>query len=100
MDKKDGKLRKSVATDGQNGNVVSDDLINASGHIQELQRNFSLISLIGLGIVVGNVWPAVGGSILVALFNGGPPGEPQLESITCDCLTNSLQQAFCTNLLL
>jgi hypothetical protein len=22
----------------------------------------------------GNVWPAVGGSILVAIFNGGPPG--------------------------
>jgi amino acid transporter len=22
----------------------------------------------------GNVWPALGGSILVAIFNGGPPG--------------------------
>ncbi|KAI6306189.1 hypothetical protein MCOR34_008157 [Pyricularia oryzae] len=49
-------------------------LINASGHIQELPRNFSLISLAGVGVTVGNVWPAIGGSILTAIFNGGPPG--------------------------
>lgn len=48
--------------------------INASGHIQELQQNFNLLSLAGVGLVVGNVWPAIGGSILVAIFNGGPPG--------------------------
>jgi hypothetical protein len=51
-----------------------DELINASGHVQELDRNFNLITLAGVGLVVGNVWPAVGGSILVAIFNGGPPG--------------------------
>jgi amino acid transporter len=50
------------------------DLINASGHVQELDRNFSLLAAAGVGLVVGNVWPAVGGSILVAIFNGGPPG--------------------------
>jgi hypothetical protein len=50
------------------------DAINSSGHVQELQRNFSLISLAGIGLTVGNVWPAIGGSIVVALFNGGPPG--------------------------
>ncbi|RSL68020.1 hypothetical protein CEP54_002981 [Fusarium duplospermum] len=48
--------------------------INASGHVQELQQNFNLLSLAGVGLVVGNVWPAIGGSILVAIFNGGPPG--------------------------
>lgn len=48
--------------------------INASGHVQELHRNLSLLSLAGIGLVVGNVWPAIGGSILVAIFNGGPPG--------------------------
>lgn len=49
-------------------------LVNASGHVQELARNFNLLSLVGIGLVVGNVWPAIGGSILVAIFNGGPPG--------------------------
>lgn len=48
--------------------------LNASGHAQELRRNFSLLSLAGLGVCVGNVWPAIGGTILVAISNGGPPG--------------------------
>ncbi|KAK6435591.1 hypothetical protein LTR95_008221 [Oleoguttula sp. CCFEE 5521] len=47
---------------------------NASGHVQELKRHFSLLSLIGMALTVGNVWPAIGGSIVVALSNGGPPG--------------------------
>jgi hypothetical protein len=62
---------QSVTPTGD-GEVV--DLINASGHMQELDRNFSLLSASGVGLVVGSVWPAVGGSILVAIFNGGPPG--------------------------
>ena len=48
--------------------------LNASGHVQEVARNFNLLSLAGVGLTVGNVWPAVGGSILVAIYNGGPPG--------------------------
>ncbi|KAF2859427.1 amino acid transporter [Piedraia hortae CBS 480.64] len=49
-------------------------IVVATGHIQELNRNFSLLSLAGVGLSVGNVWPAIGGSIVVAIFNGGPPG--------------------------
>ena len=45
-----------------------------SGHVQELSRNFNLVSLAGVGLVTGNVWPAIGGSIFVAIYNGGPPG--------------------------
>ena len=52
----------------------NDDTLNSSGHAQELARHFSVTSLAGLGITAGNVWPAAGGSILVALYNGGPPG--------------------------
>ena len=48
-------------------NTDEHDLVNASGHVQELRRQFSLVSLAGIGLTVGNVWPAVGGSILVAL---------------------------------
>lgn len=54
--------------------IVTNGNINASGHVQELSRNFNLLSLAGVGLTVGNVWPAVGGSILVAIYNGGPPG--------------------------
>ncbi|KAL9004728.1 MAG: hypothetical protein Q9188_002455 [Gyalolechia gomerana] len=48
--------------------------VNVSGHKQELQRNFGLLSLIGLGITSGSVWFALGGAITVAIYNGGPPG--------------------------
>ncbi|GAB7353252.1 hypothetical protein MBLNU459_g3762t1 [Dothideomycetes sp. NU459] len=48
--------------------------VNASGHAQELERNFSLLSICSVGIVTGNTWAAIGGSIVVALYNGGPPG--------------------------
>ena len=64
----------SIAKEGEVIDHGTGELLNASGHVQELRRHFSLLSLAGVGITVGNVWPAVGGSILVALYNGGPPG--------------------------
>lgn len=42
----------------------ADHLINASGHRQELDRNFHLINICGLGITSGNTWIAIGGSIV------------------------------------
>lgn len=48
--------------------------VNESGHIQEVERNFSLLSICSVGIVTGNTWAALGGSISVAIYNGGPPG--------------------------
>jgi hypothetical protein len=41
--------------------VEEGELINASGHVQELEKNFSLWSLIALGITIGDVWPATAG---------------------------------------
>lgn len=38
--------------------------INASGHPQELERNFGLLSICGIGIITGNSWTALGGSIV------------------------------------
>lgn len=43
-------------TNGETINIGTGELLNASGHVQELRRNFSLISLAGIGLVVGNVW--------------------------------------------
>lgn len=56
------------------GVFLEKPLVNASGHVQELTRRFSLLSLAGVGLTVGSVWPAIGGTILVAISNGGPPG--------------------------
>lgn len=54
--------------------IIEEIAINPSGHCQELDRNFSLLSLCGLAISSGNVWIALGGSVTVAIYNGGPPG--------------------------
>ncbi len=48
--------------------------VNRTGHVQELERNFSLFSICSVGIVTGSTWPALGGSIVVAIYNGGPAG--------------------------
>lgn len=69
-------IQESLPIDAETGHVVSspEARVNASGHTQELARRFSLVSLAGVGVTVGNVWPAIGGTILVAISNGGPPG--------------------------
>lgn len=40
------------------------EVINASGHKQQLERQFSLLSICSIGITTGNVWAALGGSIV------------------------------------
>ncbi|KAF2200264.1 amino acid transporter [Delitschia confertaspora ATCC 74209] len=50
------------------------EILNSSGHKQELDRQFSLLSICAVGICTGNAWAALGGSIVIALYNGGPPG--------------------------
>lgn len=74
MDSKDKKEQSHFVLPTSDYTPDSDELVNASGHIQELKRHYNLLSLAGIGITVGNVWPAAGGSILVALYNGGSPG--------------------------
>ncbi|KAF2496093.1 hypothetical protein BU16DRAFT_617589 [Lophium mytilinum] len=54
--------------------TIQGQVVNETGHVQKVERGFSLWSLTGTGILVGNVWPALGGSILTAIYNGGPPG--------------------------
>ncbi|KAI5304567.1 hypothetical protein KEM56_006339 [Ascosphaera pollenicola] len=59
-------------------NVSDDSLANApineSGHKQELDRNFGLWNICGLALTSGNTWVALGGSITVAIYDGGAPG--------------------------
>lgn len=45
-------------------NVEVGEVINASGHKQELERQFGLLSICSIGITTGNVWAALGGSIV------------------------------------
>ncbi|KAJ3809024.1 choline transport protein [Lentinula lateritia] len=48
--------------------------LNASGHIDQLQRQYSLLSICSTSVTIDCAWVAFGGSIVVGLSNGGPPG--------------------------
>ncbi|KXL43141.1 hypothetical protein M433DRAFT_58879 [Acidomyces richmondensis BFW] len=56
--------------------IVSKDgnIVNASGHKDQLQRQYGLLSICGLALNIDNAWIAFGGSLSVAVLNGGPPG--------------------------
>jgi choline transport protein len=41
--------------------------VNASGHPDQLQRQYSIWSICGLALTIDNAWVALGGSILVAV---------------------------------
>lgn len=50
------------------------DLINVSGHVQELDRSFGFWSICAVSVVADNAWGASAGSLVTALYDGGPPG--------------------------
>ncbi len=52
-------------------------LINASGHRQQLERNFGLMSIIAYAITAGNTWVSLGGTIvsLLSPLVSGPVKE-------------------------
>ncbi|OJD20984.1 hypothetical protein ACJ73_07679 [Blastomyces percursus] len=72
----DGQSQDGVLSTGSSEakRSSSPEAVNASGHKQELHRNFSLISICAIAITTGNSWTAMGGSLTVAIYNGGPPG--------------------------
>ena len=69
------EAEKSTQNFTGTGNEVDESLgttvevINAGGHKQELDRNFSLLSISAVGIVNGNTWAALGGSIVGSSFD-------------------------------
>lgn len=46
------------------GSSADEGLINASGHRQQLDRNFNLLSICSFAITAGNAWVSLGGSIV------------------------------------
>ena len=64
------------------------NLINVSGHVQELDRSFGFFSICSMGIVSDNAWGAGGGSLVVSLYNGGGPGV--MYGLIASCFFYSL----------
>lgn len=49
--------------------VVAKDgtVVNASGHRDQLQRQYGLLSICGLALTIDNAWVALGGSLTVSI---------------------------------
>lgn len=43
------------------------DLINASGHPDQLERNYGILSICGMALTVDNAWVAIGTTLNVAI---------------------------------
>jgi choline transport protein len=48
--------------------------LNASGHADQLPRQYGLLAICATALTIDNAWVVVGGSVGVAIANGGPPG--------------------------
>jgi choline transport protein len=64
MGRNDSRRRSSIAEDAA--------ALAAMGHKQELQRNFSMLSMLGLAFAILNSWTALSASLSLALPSGGP----------------------------
>ena len=70
----DPEVLRNVAA--KRTSIVSKEgtIVNASGHRDQLQRQYGLLSICGLALNIDNAWIAFGGSLSVSILNGGPPG--------------------------
>ncbi|KAJ2901663.1 putative amino acid transporter [Zalerion maritima] len=64
--KDDGETVASVRIDGL--------AVNASGHRDQLSRQYGIMALAGMALTIDNAWLALGSSISLSILNGGPPG--------------------------
>lgn len=47
--------------------IQGGEIINASGHPDQLKRHYGLLSICGLALTIDNAWVALGGSIAVSI---------------------------------
>lgn len=62
--------RKSSRDFGEEDNVVitlNGEIVNASGHRDQLDRQYGLLSICGLALTVDNAWVALGTSLAVSI---------------------------------
>jgi choline transport protein len=58
------------------------EIINASGHRDQLDRQYGILSICGMALTVDNAWVAIGTSLNVAICEFGRAWETQFGA---DC---------------
>jgi hypothetical protein len=64
MDTKDVLTEKPDRPTFSAGRINVEAPVNASGHRQELEENFSLLSIYGIAVTTGESWIVLGNSIV------------------------------------
>ena len=75
--------KEKVDSSDENASIGEGDVINASGHKDQLKRHFGLLSICGLALTVDNAWVALGTSLTVAI-------SKEASSATTSFLADSL----------
>ncbi|KAF5006498.1 hypothetical protein FDECE_7133 [Fusarium decemcellulare] len=71
----DGVLEKGDIGEGDTTTFAENHVpVNASGHSDQLTRQYGLVGLTGIAVTVNNAWVVLGSSISVSILSGGPPG--------------------------
>jgi predicted protein tyrosine phosphatase len=74
-----------IVKDDETQNISEDvPVTNVSGHAQELDQNFRLLSICATGIVTGNTWTALGGAIVRLSSNQNDELYTDNNSDCCD----------------
>lgn len=73
-DKTEKRGSRSPDSESPGEETLAGKIINASGHADQLHRQYGLLSICGLALTVDNAWVAVGTSLALSIYNGGPPG--------------------------
>ena len=61
LEKVDDKERKPSVI------VTAGEVVNASGHRDQLQRHYNVLSICGLALTIDNAWVALAGSIAISI---------------------------------
>jgi hypothetical protein len=70
-----GILEKGDVTEGDSTTFTEPgSVINASGHSDQLTRQYGLVGLTGIAVTVNNAWVVLGSSISVSILSGGISG--------------------------
>lgn len=59
----DDEKKQASGVDHEKVTIEAGHVINVSGHVQELDRSFGILSICAIGIMSNNAWGAGGGSL-------------------------------------
>jgi hypothetical protein len=84
MNHSDPAMEKKVLAEEEGPDIsVGEVTFNASGHKDQLKRQYGVIALCALALNIDNAWVALGGSVTIAIANGGPPGVLYEVIVAC-----------------